>query len=112
MAKVNLIGTPVAAALDDYLDQLCKGNEGNADINTLELDGTVMHYDITMQHLHRIKNPFGGKITVYSLTTHARGKVDVLNPKPSDIKFCVDSPFGEVCATLSDIIKIAAGYVA
>lgn len=111
MAKVNLLGTPVAAALDDYLDQLCKGNEGNADINTLELDGTVMNYDITMQHLHRIK-VLGKKVTVYSLTTHARGKVDVLHPNPSDVKFCVDSPFGEVCATLSDIIKIAAGYVA
>ena len=106
----DIRGTHVARVMEDYCDSLAKGNRGDSDIEKLYLEGTTLSYKVKIRHWHQIKT-FFGRVTVYSLTTWAEGKVDVLNPDPDDVKFCVKSPVGDVCATLTDVIRIIAGMV-
>lgn len=112
MAK-DIRNTPAANILEQYFDEIAQGNRGDADIELLELEGSTLRYKVKIRHhqVGRVRIPFNGtrNITIYSLTTHVKGKVDITNPDPDDQKICVNSPVGEICATLTDVIKAVAG---
>jgi hypothetical protein len=114
MAK-DMRGTHVADVLEQIFDDMAQGNEGDSEIEELVLDGTVLHYKVKIRHHHviKIKIPLDGKkkVDVYSVTMHAQGKIDVINPDPGDSKVCVDSPVGKICRTLTEVMTIVAGLV-
>lgn len=104
----------VEYTLERVAEAIALGNEGNAEVQELKFNTPKLSYKIKIQHRHVTVvdlGPLLGKkeIVVYSLTTYAEGEVDVLEPDTDDIEFCVKTPGGgKTCATLTDIIKIAA----
>ncbi|MEI6708615.1 MAG: hypothetical protein WCK96_15945 [Methylococcales bacterium] len=111
----DLRNTTASHVLERYFDDVAQGNEGDAEIQELTLEGTVLHYKVKIRHhqVATIRVPFNGKknIDVYSLTTYAEGNIDVINPSPDDQKVCVDTPFGQMCITLTEIISLVATLV-
>ncbi len=111
----DLRGSAAANVLEHFFDSIAQGNRGDADIEVLELDGTVLRYEVKIRHrqVAKIRIPFNGtkEVIVYSLTTYARGKIDIQNPAPSDQTVCVDTPVGQICVTLTEVIAIIAGLV-
>jgi hypothetical protein len=110
----DLRGTPIAAVMDQYFDRLAQGNEGNADIERLERDGTVIRYKVKIQHKHVIKisTPFGKKkVTVYSVTSDVEGEFDALNPSGAQAELCVNTPVGEQCFDLRELIEIVGAML-
>lgn len=107
----DLRGTSIAAVMDQYFDQLAQGNEGNADIERLERDGTMIRYKVKIQHKHviTINTPLGKrKVTVYSVTSYVQGEFDALNPSGVQVELCVNTPVGKQCFNLHDLIEIVA----
>jgi len=105
----DLRNTEAARVLEAYFDKIAQGNEGDATIELLELDGTELRFHVQIRHRHVVwikVGPIKKKVVLYSLTTHAKGKVDVLHPDPSDLRVCVDTPVGQMCVTLEDVIKL------
>jgi hypothetical protein len=111
----DLRNTTAANVLESYFDEVAQGNEGDAEIEELDLDGTTLRYKVKIRHhqVAKIRIPFNGtkKVDVYSLTTFAEGKIDVKNPDPNDQKICVDTPVGQMCVNLTEIIELVATLV-
>lgn len=106
----DLRGTAAANVLDYFFDNLAQGNRGDADIENLELEDTILRYKVKIRHhqVARIRIPFNGtrEIAIYSMTTRAEGKIDIQNPDPNDQQACVDTPIGPLCATLTEVIDV------
>lgn len=105
----DLRNTDAGKWLDKYFDGFCAGNEGNATIRKLELEGTRVQFNIEMRHRHV---PFAG-VVLYDVSNQVQGSFDAKHPDPRDIKFCIDVPVvGQVCLNLAElaalIVKIAA----
>lgn len=107
----DLRGTEVARILEDYLDHhLAQGNEGDASIEQLDLEGTVLRFKFRIRH-RQVTKVFGQKIVVYDVTTPINGKVDLKNPNPDDVELCVETPIGKFCLSIADLVPIIVGLV-
>ena len=91
--------------LDHFTDQLAQGNEGGSDIEEFDLDNTTLKFKVDIHHYHRVKGPFGGKITVYSMHQTVSGRINIINPSDYDIDTCIKSPVGDICFDVDDLIK-------
>lgn len=97
--------TPAGIAFERIFDEIAQGNRGDAEVEVLDLDGTTLRYKVKIRHFHEIRI-LGRRVTVYSLTTHAEGTIDIQNPNPDDQRVCVNSPVGEICVTLAEVIEL------
>lgn len=109
-------GTAVASAFENFFDSIAQGNDGDSEIQKLELsDGGILSYDVQIRHrqVTTIHIPFNGNknIITYSLTTHARGESDPRNPDPNKVKFGVDTPFGKVEVNLTELLPAIAAML-
>jgi len=104
----NLLGTDKANAIEYFLDQnVAQGNEGDASIERLEIDGTVLSFRFQIKHKQVFKQKVIGrtiKATVYDVTTPVEGRVDVKAPNPNDVTFGIDTPVGTITFSIRDII--------
>lgn len=105
--EIDLRNTAVASNLQSILNDMAQGNEGEASIQRLELDGNVLRFRVRVRHRHS-----WGFATAYSLTTYAEGNVNVLSPSPSSVNICADLPTylggGQVCRSIEQIVTMAA----
>jgi|GEM_PF-7132691 len=109
----DLRGTGIASAFENFFDSICIGNDGDSEIQKLELsDSGILSYDVWVRHrqVTTVHIPFNGNknITTYSLTTHATGEVDPRNPDPSKVQFGVDTPFGTITINLVELLQAIA----
>ncbi len=117
MAIRNLRGTPIDAAVDRFFDKICQGNAGDSVVEKLEIDdGTgILSFDVRVRHRQNttIHIPFNGNevITVWSLTTHARGDVDPRHPDPNKVKLAIDTPGGQIEVNLTQLLAIIASLL-
>lgn len=107
----DLRGTGIASAFENFFDSICVGNDGDSEIQKLELsDSGVLSYDVQIRHrqVTTIHIPFNGNknIVAYSLTTHATGEVDPSNPDPKKVEFGVDTPFGTITVNLTELLEL------
>ena len=110
----NLRNTEVARVLERHFDEIAQGNEGDAEIERLDLDGDTLSFRVKIRHRHTWKKPFGGGvIVVYDVTTYAEGNINPRNPDPASLRVCVETPTGQICITLEDVIAalVAAGLL-
>ena len=112
----DLRGTGIASAFENFFDSICIGNNGDSEIQRLELsDSGILSYDVQIRHrqVSTIHIPFNGNknVIAYSLTTHANGEVDPRNPDPNKVQFGVDTPFGKVTVNLTEVLQIIAGML-
>ncbi|VVB72653.1 Uncharacterised protein [uncultured archaeon] len=111
----DIRNTEIARAIEAYFDATAQGNEGDSEIELLELEGSALKYKIKVRHrqTQKIRIPGDGKktIVIYSLTENVEGIIDVLHPDPKDLKVCFNSPVGKLCVNLDDLIKIIAAAI-
>ncbi|NEZ45464.1 hypothetical protein [Paenibacillus alvei] len=107
MANLDL----AKAALDSFCDGLAQGNEGHADVEEFSLEGTTLHFKVAIVHKETKKIPLVGKVTIYSVTTHVKGDIDVTNPRPKDIDLCVDTPVGKICGNSDSLINVLTPFL-
>ena len=105
----DLRGTPAAQEIERFIEgNVAQGNEKDATIERLERDGTILSFRIQIKHkqVAKVKIPFNGTISavVYDVTTPVEGRLDLVNPNPDDVRFCVDTPVGSICFSLLDVI--------
>ncbi|WP_127549699.1 hypothetical protein [Paenibacillus amylolyticus] len=97
----------VKQRLDAYIeDHFAVGNKRNADIEEFELREEVLHFKLRVQSKEVKRTPFG-RVTVYSLTYHVEGDVNLISPDPDDVKICVDAPWpvNSICVTAREIAE-------
>jgi hypothetical protein len=108
----DLRGTPIDAVVDRFFDKICQGNAGDSVVEKLEIDDSnrILSFDVRIRHRQNttIHIPFNGNkvITVWSLTTHARGQVDPINPDPNKVKLAVDTPVGQIEVNLTELLAV------
>ncbi|MGD2434063.1 hypothetical protein ACP8H3_08880 [Bacillus velezensis] len=96
----------------DQLADYCKsnlavGNNKDARVEELTLNGTTVHYKIWI----RSKDKSYG-ITVYSVTYTIEGDFDLSNPASAiGAKVCVDTPIGQLCVSAEQIVTILQGVL-
>ncbi|PGL92404.1 hypothetical protein CN943_21890 [Bacillus thuringiensis] len=103
----NISEVVVREALDRFFDSTAKGNEGHADVEEVNIDGTMVSFKVQIVHKHT-QRILRNKITVYSLTTHVEGKFDILNPNESDLVYNIETPVGGMQVSLADTVKVLA----
>jgi len=112
MAVRNLRGTPIDSAFDRFFDGICQGNAGDSVVEKLEIDDSsgILSFDVRIRHRQNttIHIPFNGNkvITLWSLTTHAKGEVDPRHPDPSKVKLAIDTPAGQIEVNLTELLAI------
>ncbi len=110
---IDLRGTDKADIIERFLeDSVAQGNEGDATVERLELDGVNLSFRFQIQHKQVFKERVLGqtiKFTVYDVTTPVEGQVNVIAPNPNDVTFGVDTPVGTIRFSILDIIGIFAG---
>jgi hypothetical protein len=109
----DLRGTGIASAFENFFDSICVGNDGEAEIQKLELsDSGILSYDVQVRHrqVTTVHISFNGNknIIAYSLTTHATGEIDPRSADPSEVQFGVDTPFGTVPVNLTELLEAIA----
>ncbi|OMF31924.1 RICIN domain-containing protein [Paenibacillus peoriae] len=92
--------------LEDYIkDNFAVGNKRNAHIEEFELRGIVLYFKVRVQSKEEKREPVIGLVTVYSLTYHVEGNINLIIPDPDKIEICVDAPWpvNKICRTGRDI---------
>lgn len=105
----DLRNTPYAQEIERFLDrEVARGNEGDATIERLERNGSVVSFLFKIKHRHvnKIKIPFNGTrtIVVYQASSSIEGQTDLANPSPEDLKFSIDTPLGTISFSLADLL--------
>ncbi|AUS87041.1 hypothetical protein LBYS11_12195 [Lysinibacillus sp. YS11] len=108
-SKRNLIDPikeKVTEMLETYFKHLARGNEGYARVEKLDIEGTKFKAKILIRHKHRTNG-----ITIYAAKTYVELDTDVFNPDLEDLKICIDTPLGKICATTDDLFRLIAGVI-
>ncbi|UBK99500.1 hypothetical protein [Clostridium perfringens] len=100
----------VRGVLDQFFDNTAIGNRGEANVDRLIINGTVIEFRVIITH-KEVQKILGKKITIYSLTTDVEGKVDVLNPDPDAVSYSVKTPFGTLSVSIQDVITALAALL-
>jgi hypothetical protein len=105
----DLRNTPYAQEIERFLDRnVARGNEGDATIERLEKNGSVISFSFKIKHRHvnKIKIPLNGTktIVVYQATSSIDGSTDLANPNPDDLKFSINTPLGAISFSLADLL--------
>ncbi|ADO57402.1 caspase family protein [Paenibacillus polymyxa] len=99
----DVIIEQIKREIEKTLEPLAQGNEGYVRCENLELNGTNLKARVLIRHKHKSNG-----ITIYAAKTWVDIDTDVMNPDPEDLKVCINSPIGNICITLADLIKLIA----
>ena len=82
----------IKGELEGYLEQFARGNSGKATVEALEVRGNKLYMRAKIRHHHTWKKPWGGRVTVYSLTNSIETSLDPLNPNATldKTRLCFD----------------------
>lgn len=109
----DLRGTTQADIIERFLeDSVAQGNERDATVERLELNGVELSFRFQIKHKQVFKERVLGRtiqFTVYDVTTPVQGQVNVLAPNPDAVSFGVDTPVGTIRFSILDLIGIFAG---
>ncbi|OKP90035.1 hypothetical protein A3842_03925 [Paenibacillus sp. P3E] len=94
----------VKARIADYCkENLAVGNERDARVEELSLNGTVVNLKVWIRSKHKV---FAG-VTLYSVTYEINGTYDLINPTiVGESEICVDTPAGKQCIKAKQIVAI------
>lgn len=107
--KNLILDERIKRILEEFLSHICAGNEGYAEVTTLEISGTHIKFEANLHHKH-VTKILGRRVVVYSATTSVSGDFDMSNPSDSDLKVCTSTPIGDLCCNLKDIIDIIMSF--
>ena len=98
----NLCGTSVGREITSKLkSSLTVGNERSSECVYIHVDGRRLKTKHKLRSRHVV---YGA--TIYDVSYNLEIDEDLTQPNPDGIKICVDSPVGNLCIKLSDIIAI------
>ncbi|PFF14675.1 hypothetical protein [Bacillus cereus] len=106
----NLTEAIVREALDKTFDAIAQGNDGHADVEEVQINGTLVTFKVNVVHKATTRI-LGQRIVLYQLSTPVKGKFDVLHPDESDLKVQVKTPVGSIQVSLADTVKALASLV-
>jgi uncharacterized protein YpmS len=112
MVQANLVD--LASPLARFFNSIAAGNEGYAEVEELNWDSGSLVFNVKIRHHQVFSENIAGKhvmFSVYDVTTYIQGKIDPLNLKDGEIKFCVDSPVGKLCITLKAILQFIVDFL-
>lgn len=108
----DIRNTAVGRAFHDAFDHLTTGNRSETTVKTLDLNGTLLTYDVHMRSHDVRKIGIGGfsrEITVFDFSFDSHGTVDVKSPNPQQVHIRIDLPAGQhVDFDLGHLIELAA----
>jgi len=95
----DIKNTAVGQAVRDAFSKFTSGNEASTTLNTLDLTGKTLTFDVDMRtrQVNRIHTPFKDiVIVVIDVTLNSHGTIaDVTSPKPEEIHISVPLPAGQ-----------------
>lgn len=110
--KFPKVKDAIKGELEAHLKSFARGNRGNASVEAIEVRGSKLYMRAKIRHHHVWKKPWGGSITVYSLTNTVETSLDPLNPNATidKTRLCFDLAKqvggGKVCVSADDIVRI------
>ncbi|BAY42280.1 hypothetical protein NIES2111_66760 (plasmid) [Nostoc sp. NIES-2111] len=105
----------IKGELEGYLQQFARGNRGEATVEALEVRGSNLYMRAKIRHHHTWKKPWGGRVTVYSLTNTIETSLNPLNPNATldKTRLCFDLAQqiggGKACVSAGDVVRIMTG---
>lgn len=110
LQPVEEIQNEICRKIEDLIRGLGlpKGNRGSIACSA-ELSDDLRYVKLYVKVVNAHK-PCGRCPYLYSLTSELIANIDLLNPNPDDVKFCIRTPFGgRICIDGSDILEIIIG---
>ncbi|MEH1827432.1 MAG: hypothetical protein V7L22_19055 [Nostoc sp.] len=113
-SKFPNVRSAMIGELEAHLQKFARGNKGKASVDVLEVRGIKLYIKATIRHHHVWKKPWGGNVTVYSLTNTIETSFDPLNPTATldKTRLCFNlAPKiggGKVCVSAGDIVSVVA----
>jgi hypothetical protein len=110
--KFPKVKDAIKGELEAHLKKFARGNRGDASVEVLEVRGSKLYMQVKIRHKHVWKKPWGGSVTVYSLTNTVETSLDPLNPNATvdKTRLCFDLAQqvggGKVCVSAGDVVRI------
>jgi|GEM_PF-2466777 hypothetical protein len=110
--KFPKVKDAIKGELEAHLKKFARGNRGDASVEVLEIRGSKLYMQAKIKHKHVWKKPWGGSVTVYSLTNTIETSLDPLNPNATvdKTRLCFDLAqqvgSGKVCVSAGDVVRI------